>query len=135
IEELDVDECVFSYSDLNYQDVMSIGAIVNSAGASFTLLGPKHTMIDSKKAVISVAAVRTGTGKSQTSRKVIESSVEKGIEVVSIRHPMPYGHLAEQKVPRFGTVEDLKKHKCTIEAVEEYEPHVIRGNIIYAGVD
>ncbi|MEI3609673.1 cyclic 2,3-diphosphoglycerate synthase [Pseudogracilibacillus sp. SO10305] len=135
IEELDVDECVFSYSDLNYQDVMSIGAIVNSAGASFTLLGPKHTMIDSKKPVISVAAVRTGTGKSQTSRKVIEILLEKGLKVVAIRHPMPYGDLAEQKVQRFATVEDLKKHKCTIEEMEEYEPHVIRGNIIYAGVD
>lgn len=135
IKKLDVDECVFSYSDLNYHDVMSIGAIVNSAGASFTLLGPKHSMIKSTKPVISVAAVRTGTGKSQTSRKVIEILLEKGLKVVAVRHPMPYGDLAAQKVQRFATVEDLQTHKCTIEEMEEYEPHVIRGNIIYAGVD
>ena len=135
IEQYDVDECVFSYSDLSYNEVMSIGAIVNSAGASFSLLGPKHTMIKSKKPVISVCAVRTGTGKSQTSRKVIETLLEEGLNVVAIRHPMPYGDLTAQRVQRFATVEDLKKHKCTIEEMEEYEPHVERGNIIYAGVD
>ncbi len=135
INELEVDECIFSYSDLSYEDVMSIGALVNSAGASFTLLGPKGTMIKSNKPVISVCAVRTGTGKSQTSRKIIETLLEYDLKVVAIRHPMPYGDLNAQRVQRFATVEDLKKHDCTIEEMEEYEPHVIRGNIIYAGVD
>src|SRR5690625_2434621 len=135
IEELDVDECVFSYSDLHYEQVMGLSAIVNAAGATFTLLGPKHTMLKSKKPVISVCAVRTGTGKSQTSRKIIETLLEQGLKVVAIRHPMPYGDLTKQIVQRFATVEDLKKHNCTIEEMEEYEPHVERGNIIYAGVD
>ncbi|PID00909.1 MULTISPECIES: cyclic 2,3-diphosphoglycerate synthase [unclassified Sporosarcina] len=135
IKELEVDECVFSYSDLSYEKVMGIGAIVNSAGANFTLLGSKATMIKSNKPVISVCAVRTGTGKSQTSRKIIETLLEHDLKVVAIRHPMPYGDLAEQRVQRYATVEDFKKHKCTIEEMEEYEPHVDRGNIIYAGVD
>ncbi len=135
IEELDVDECVFAYSDIAYEDVMGIGAIVNAAGANFTLLGPKGTQLKSNKPVISVCAVRTGTGKSQTSRKIIETLLEHGLKVVAVRHPMPYGDLNAQRVQRFATVEDLKKHKCTIEEMEEYEPHVDRGNIIYAGVD
>ena len=135
IVELQVDECIFSYSDLSYEDVMSVGALVNSAGANFTLLGPKGTMIKSNKPVISVCAVRTGTGKSQTSRKIIETLLEYDLKVVAIRHPMPYGDLNAQRVQRFATVEDLKKHNCTIEEMEEYEPHVTRGNIIYAGVD
>ena len=135
IRELDVDECVFAYSDLSYEDVMGIGAIVNSAGANFTLLGPKSTMIKSNKPVISVCAVRTGTGKSQTSRKIIETLIEHNLKVVAIRHPMPYGDLNAQRVQRFATLEDLKLHNCTIEEMEEYEPHVARGNIIYAGVD
>jgi len=135
IKELDVDECVFSYSDLHYEKIMGISAIVNAAGADFTLLGSKHTMIQSKKPVISVCAVRTGTGKSQTSRKIIETLLEHDLKVVAIRHPMPYGDLAAQKVQRFATLEDLKLHDCTIEEMEEYEPHVERGNIIYAGVD
>lgn len=135
IKELDVDECVFAYSDISYEDVMSVGAIVNAAGANFTLLGPKSTMIKSNKPVISVCAVRTGTGKSQTSRKIIETLLEHDLKVVAIRHPMPYGDLAAQRVQRFATVEDLKHHNCTIEEMEEYEPHVARGNIVYAGVD
>lgn len=135
IQELQVDECVFSYSDVSYEEVMGVGAIVNAAGANFTLLGPNSTMIKSKKPVISVCAVRTGTGKSQTSRKIIETLIEHDLKVVAIRHPMPYGDLAAQRVQRFATVEDLKKHNCTIEEMEEYEPHVERGNIIYAGVD
>lgn len=135
IEELDVDECVFAYSDIAYEDVMGIGAIVNAAGANFTLLGPKGTQLKSNKPVISVCAVRTGTGKSQTSRKIIETLLEHGLKVVAVRHPMPYGDLNAQRVQRFATVEDLKKHNCTIEEMEEYEPHVDRGNIIYAGVD
>lgn len=135
IKELDVDECVFAYSDVSYQTIMNISAIVNSAGADFTLLGPKNTALKSTKPVISVCAVRTGSGKSQTSRKIIELLMENNLKVVAVRHPMPYGDLVAQKVQRFATIEDLKKHKCTIEEMEEYEPHVIRGNIIYAGVD
>jgi len=135
IEKLDVDDCVFSYSDITYNKVMSVSAIVNAAGANFILLGGKETMIRSTKPVIAVGAVRTGCGKSQTSRRIIEILMEKGLKVVAIRHPMPYGNLAEQKVQRFATIDDLKKHKCTIEEMEEYEPHVARGNVIYAGVD
>ena len=135
IKELNVDDCVFAYSDVPYERVMGISAIVNAAGANFVLLGPGDTMIESTKPVIAVGAVRTGCGKSQTSRKVIEYLMEKGLKVVAIRHPMPYGDLARQAVQRFATIEDLAKHKCTIEEMEEYEPHVVRGNVIYAGVD
>jgi predicted GTPase len=135
IRDLKADECVFSYSDVSYESVMHMSARVNAAGANFVLLGAKGTMIKSTKPVISVVATRTGCGKSQTSRKLIEILMEKGFKVVAIRHPMPYGDLAEQKVQRFAQIEDLKKHKCTIEEMEEYEPHVVRGNVIYAGVD
>jgi len=135
IKELDVDECVFAYSDVSYQTVMGISAIVNAAGADFTLLGPKNTQLKSTKPVISVCAVRTGSGKSQTSRKIIELLMEYGLKVIAVRHPMPYGNLVAQRVQRFATIEDLKKHNCTIEEMEEYEPHVARGNVIYAGVD
>lgn len=135
IKELNVDDCVFSYSDVPYPRVMAVSAIVNSAGANFHLLGPKDTMIKSIKPLIAVGAVRTGCGKSQTSRKVIEDLMAKGLKVVAIRHPMPYGNLVEQKVQRFATLADLAKHKCTIEEMEEYEPHIVRGNVIYAGVD
>lgn len=135
IKELKVDDCVFSYSDVPYQHVMSVSSIVHEAGANFMLLGPKDTMIESKKPVISVGAVRTGCGKSQTSRKVIETLMAQGLKVVAIRHPMPYGDLEKQKVQRFATLDDLKKHDCTIEEMEEYEPHIVRGNVIYAGVD
>ena len=135
IKKLKADYCVFSYSDVPYQKVMSVSAIVNSAGANFVLLGPADTMIKSTKPVIAVGAIRTGCGKSQTSRRVIEILMEKELKVVAIRHPMPYGDLNEQKVQRFAKVKDLEKHKCTIEEMEEYEPHVIRGNVIYAGVD
>ncbi|HLN20480.1 MAG TPA: cyclic 2,3-diphosphoglycerate synthase [Bacteroidales bacterium] len=135
IEKYDVEECIFSYSDVTYQKVMSVSAIVNSAGANFTLLGPRDTMIKSTKPVISVGAIRTGCGKSQTSRRIIEILMQKGLKVVAVRHPMPYGDLNAQKVQRFATVEDLEKHKCTVEEMEEYEPHVVRGNVIYAGVD
>jgi predicted GTPase len=135
IADLDVDECVFSYSDVSYQHVMAVGAIAEAAGASFTLLGPKDTQIKSTKPLISVGAVRTGSGKSQTSRRIIEILMERGLKVVAIRHPMPYGDLVAQKVQRFADLEDLEKHNCTIEEMEEYEPHVVRGNVIYAGVD
>ena len=135
IKEQQVDDCVFSYSDVTYQKVMSTSALVNAAGANFVLLGPDATMIKSKKPVIAVGAVRTGCGKSQTSRKIIEYLMGKGLKVVAIRHPMPYGDLVKQKVQRFANVDDLAKHECTIEEMEEYEPHVVRGNVIYAGVD
>jgi predicted GTPase len=135
IKDLNVDICAFSYSDVSYHEVMALGAIVNDAGADFTMIGPKYTQIKSTKPVIAVGAVRTGCGKSQTSRRVIELLMEKGLKVVAVRHPMPYGDLVAQKVQRFATVEDLAKHKCTIEEMEEYEPHVVRGNVIYAGVD
>ena len=135
IKELKVDDCVFSYSDVPYPRVMNLSAVVNAAGANFLLLGPRDTMVASTKPVIAVGATRTGCGKSQTSRRIIEILMEKGLKVVAVRHPMPYGDLNAQKVQRFATVEDLKKHKCTIEEMEEYEPHVVRGNVIYAGVD
>ena len=135
IKELDADECVFSYSDVPYKAVMNIGAMVNAAGADFTLLGHKDTMLRSAKPVIAVGAIRTGCGKSQTSRRIIEILMAQGLKVIAIRHPMPYGDLEAQKVQRFATIADLAKHKCTIEEMEEYEPHVARGNIIYAGID
>ena len=135
IKQHDVDDCVFSYSDLPYNKVMNISSLVNAAGANFILLGPGDTMVKSEKPVISVVATRTGCGKSQTSRKVVEYLMAKGLKVVAIRHPMPYGDLVAQKVQRFAEVADLEKHKCTIEEMEEYEPHVVRGNVIYAGVD
>ena len=135
IRHFNVDECVFSYSDMKYSYVMALAAVVNTAGADFRLLSPQHTALKSTKPVISVCSTRTGAGKSQTSRQIIELLMEKGLKVVSIRHPMPYGDLAAQKVQRFARVEDLERHHCTIEEMEEYEPHVERGNIIYAGVD
>ncbi len=135
IKKYKVDDCIFSYSDVTYQKVMSVSAIVNAAGANFVLLGPSGTMLKSIKPVIAIGAVRTGCGKSQTSRRVIELLMKKGIKIVAIRHPMPYGDLSKQKVQRFATVKDLEKHKCTVEEMEEYEPHIVRGNVIYAGVD
>ncbi|MBI5218407.1 MAG: GTPase [Bacteroidia bacterium] len=135
IKNLKVDECIFAYSDISYQKLMNIGAQVNAAGADFTLLGPKHTMLKSTKPVIAVGATRTGCGKSQTSRRIIELLMTHGLRVVAVRHPMCYGDLNAQKVQRFATVDDLKRNKCTIEEMEEFEPHVIRGNVIYAGVD
>jgi predicted GTPase len=135
IKEYDADECVFSYSDVTYSFVMGIGARVNAAGADFTLMGYKNTMIKSTKPVIAVGAVRTGCGKSQTSRRVAEILMAHGLKVIAIRHPMPYGDLVAQKVQRFAVIEDLAKQNCTIEEMEEYEPHIARGNVIYAGVD
>jgi predicted GTPase len=135
IKDLEVVDCVFAYSDVPYQRVMAVSAVVNAAGANFILLGWRETMVKSTKPVIAVGAIRTGCGKSQTSRRVIELLMKKGLKVVAVRHPMPYGNLVEQKVQRFAVVSDLEKHKCTVEEMEEYEPHVIRGNVIYAGVD
>ncbi len=135
IKELKVDEVVFSYSDVTFNYVMTKASIVNAAGVSFKLLGANDTMIKSNKPVISIIAVRTGCGKSQTSRKIVKVLREAGKKVVSIRHPMPYGDLVKQKVQRYGSLEDLIKYKCTIEEMEEYEPHIVMGSVIYAGVD
>lgn len=135
IKELEVSEVFFSYSDVSHEYIMHKASEVMSAGASFTLLGPRETMIKSKLPLISICAVRTGCGKSQTSRKTALILKEKGKRVVVIRHPMPYGDLTEQKVQRFATYEDMMKHKCTIEEMEEYEPHINNGIVVYAGVD
>ena len=135
IRELNVDEVVFSYSDVPFDYVMTKASIVNATGAAFTLLGAEKTMIQSSKPVIAVLAVRTGSGKSQTSRKIVNILRDAGKKVVAVRHPMPYGDLVKQKVQRFGTLEDLKKYNCTIEEIEEYEPHIARGGVIYSGID
>jgi len=135
IKDLDADECVFSYSDLPYDAVMGIGAKVNSAGADFTLLGYKSTMLKSTKPVIAIGASRTGSGKSQTTFHVMAILKANGLKPIAVRHPMPYGDLEAQKVQRFAAFEDFTVHNCTIEEMEEYEPHVVRGNVIYAGVD
>ncbi len=130
-----VDECCMSYSDLPHQEVMHKAAIVNAAGADFRMLGCDSSMLKSSKPVIAVCAVRTGCGKSQTSRRVNEILKAMGKKVATIRHPMPYGDLREQICQRFATFEDMDKHKCTIEEREEYEPHLAMGNIVFAGVD
>jgi predicted GTPase len=135
IKEHNVDEVVFAYSDVPFNYVMTKASIVNAAGCSFRLLGGEETMIKSTKPVVAVLAVRTGCGKSQTSRKIVKLLTDAGKKVVAIRHPMPYGDLVKQKVQRFAELEDLKKHECTIEEIEEYEPHISRGGVIYAGVD
>ncbi len=135
IKKLKVDLVVFSYSDQSHEDVMHKGSIAMAAGADFMMMGPDHTMVKSTKPVISICAVRTGCGKSQTTRRVAEILLKAGKKVVAVRHPMPYGDLVKQKVQRFATLADLDKHECTIEEREEYEPHIVRGVIIYAGVD
>ncbi|KAB2846737.1 MAG: GTPase [Melioribacteraceae bacterium] len=135
IKKYDVHEVVFSYSDVPFNYVMTKASIVNAAGISFRLLGGAETQIKSTKPVVAVLAVRTGCGKSQTSRKIVRLLRDAGKKVVAIRHPMPYGDLVKQKVQRFATLEDLKTHECTIEEIEEYEPHIALGGVIYAGVD
>ena len=130
-----IDEVMFAYSDVSNQYVMEKAALVNALGAHFTLAGAEPTMVKSVKPVISICAVRTGSGKSQTTRKVADILIGAGKKVVAIRHPMPYGNLAKQKVQRFATLDDLVKHECTIEEIEEYEPHIVKGVIVYAGVD
>jgi predicted GTPase len=135
IADTGADICVMAYSDRSYQQVMSLASIVNAAGCDFTMLGERETQLRSSKPVISVGAVRTGCGKSQTSRRICEILRAAGKKVVAIRHPMPYGDLVAQKVQRFAEVADLEKHKCTIEEMEEYEPHIVAGGVIYAGVD
>jgi predicted GTPase len=126
---------VLAYSDLSHEEVMHKASIANSMGADFVLMGGKSTMLKSSKPVISVCAVRTGSGKSQTARKISTILRDMGHKVVVIRHPMPYGDLREQVCQRFAAYEDLKKNKCTIEEREEYEQHIKNGFIVYAGVD
>jgi len=135
IKKYNIDEVLFSYSDVPYDYVMSRSAMVNAAGADFKFMGPKRTMIKSKKPVIAVCAVRTGCGKSQTTRYVSRLLKAAGKKVAAVRHPMPYGNLLEQKVQRFASLEDLDLHHCTIEEREEYEPHIVNGTVIYAGID
>jgi predicted GTPase len=135
IQKHDIDEVVFSYSDVSFEYIMSRASEVMAAGADFKVLGARDTMLKSTVPVIAVVAVRTGAGKSQTSRKVCDLLRERGKKVVAIRHPMPYGDLVRQKVQRYGSLGDLKTHECTVEEMEEYEPHIVNGTIIYAGVD
>ncbi|MGB9855248.1 MAG: cyclic 2,3-diphosphoglycerate synthase [Caldisericum exile] len=135
IKDLNVHRVVFAYSDVPHEYVMHKASIVLANGADFWLMGPDATMVKSTKPVVSVCAVRTGSGKSQTTRKVVRILREMGKKVVSIRHPMPYGNLVEQAVQRFATYEDLDRYKCTIEEREEYEPHIDLGAVIYSGVD
>jgi len=130
-----VDEVVFSYSDVSYQYVMGKAALVMSCGADFKVLSAAHTMLRAKVPVVAVVAVRTGSGKSQTSRRVCQYLHSQGKRVVAIRHPMPYGDLVKQRVQRYASLEDLQKFHCTVEEMEEYEPHIVNGTIIYAGVD
>jgi len=135
IRDLGVDQVVFSYSDVSHEYVMHKASTVLSAGADFRLLGMGNTMLQSSKPVVAVCAVRTGCGKSQTTRRVCDILRAMGKQVVVVRHPMPYGDLARQACQRFATYEDLDRHECTIEEREEYEPHIDRGVIVYAGVD
>jgi predicted GTPase len=135
IGELDVDDVVFSYSDVSHEYVMHKASTVMAAGANFLLLGPDATMIKASVPTVAVTAVRTGVGKSQTTRAVAGALKDAGKRVVAVRHPMPYGDLAAQAVQRFAELEDLDRHKCTIEEREEYEPHITSGTVIYAGVD
>lgn len=135
IKELDIDQVVFGYSDVSYDYVMHRASMVLAAGADFRLMGWKETMLKAKVPVISVCAVRTGSGKSQTSRRVSDLLRAMGKKVVVVRHPMPYGDLREQICQRFASYEDLDHYKCTIEEREEYEPHLDRGTVVYAGVD
>lgn len=130
-----VNEVYFSYSDISYQALMNKAARVIAAGATFILLGPDDTMLNSSKTVIAVTAVRTGCGKSQTTRRVSELLIQMGKKVVVVRHPMPYGDLTRQRVQRFSSLDDLISNQCTIEEMEEYEPHIRRGLTVYAGVD
>ncbi len=135
VKEKEVDIVVFAYSDVSHEYVMHRASRAMAAGADFLLLGPKATMLHSNKPVVAVGAVRTGSGKSQTTRRVSEILRSMGKKVVVIRHPMPYGDLRKQVVQRFASYEDMDKHQCTIEEREEYEPHIDRGNVVYAGVD
>ena len=135
IEDNDVGQVVFSYSDVPHEYVMHQASAVIACGADFRLMGGQATMLESHKPVVAVCAVRTGCGKSQTTRHVCDVLQDLGLKVVAVRHPMPYGDLAKQAVQRFATYADLDRHQCTIEEREEYEPHLDRGIVVYAGVD
>lgn len=135
IKSLNADLVVFAYSDQPHENVMHKASLVNACGADFMLMGARNTMVKTTKPLVTVCAVRTGCGKSQTTRAVIKALKAKGLKVVSIRHPMPYGDLVKQKVQRFAELKDLEFHNCTIEEMEEYEPHIRMNSVIYAGVD
>ena len=135
ISELEVDTCYFCYSDASYVAVMQVCARVIAAGAEFAFLPPAASMLKSAKPVVSIVAVRTGCGKSQTTRYIASILKKHGKRAAVIRHPMPYGNLVEQRVQKFETIEDMHEHKCTIEEMEEYEPHINEGNVVFAGVD
>ena len=135
IRELEVDDVVFSYSDVSHEYVMHKGSEAMAAGANFLLLGPRDTMLEATVPVVAVCAVRTGSGKSQTTRAIAATLKEEGKRVVAVRHPMPYGNLEAQRVQRYAVVEDLDRYDTTIEEREEFEPHIASGTIIYAGVD
>jgi predicted GTPase len=130
-----VEQVVFSYSDVTHQYVMDVASRVLAWGADFRLMGTEHTMVKSTKPVVSVCAVRTGCGKSQTTRRVVEVLKKLGKKCAVIRHPMPYGDLEKQRVQRFASIDDMKKQGCTIEEMEEYEPHIEKGSVVFAGVD
>ena len=135
IRELRVDDVVFSYSDVSHEYVMHKGSEAMAAGANFVLLGPRDTMLEAGVPVVAVCAVRTGSGKSQTTRAIAATLKDEGKHVVAVRHPMPYGNLEAQRVQRYATVEDLERYDTTIEEREEFEPHISSGTVIYAGVD
>ncbi len=135
IRKFDVDICIIAYSDLRYQDVMEKASLVNANGADFWILAPEHTMLKSTKPVVSVCGVRTGVGKSQTSRYVALALRKLGLKVAVVRHPMPYGILKDEIVERFATLKDLDKYKTTVEEREDYEPHIKNGFVVYSGVD
>lgn len=135
VRDLGADDVVFAYSDVSHEAVMHKASLVLAAGAGFRLSAPRATMLRSRVPVVSVCAVRTGSGKSQTTRKVARLLRAKGKRVVAVRHPMPYGDLVAQRVQRFAALEDLDRHRCTIEEREEYEPHIAAGGVVYAGVD
>ena len=135
IEKNDVDQVVFAYSDVAHEDIMHKASLVLACGADFRLMGPKTTMLKSKCKVVAITSVRTGGGKSQTTRYAAEILKDAGKRVAIIRHPMPYGNLEEQEAMRFASYEDLDKFKCTIEEREEFEPHIDNGMVVYAGVD
>jgi predicted GTPase len=135
IKEQEIDDVIFSYSDVSHTYVMHKASQVLAAGANFVLLGPNETMLTSSVPVVAVCAVRTGSGKTQTTRAIAATLKEAGKRVVAVRHPMPYGNLEAQRVQRYATLEDLDLHDTTIEEREEYEPHIMSGTIIYAGVD
>jgi len=135
VREHQVDTVVFAYSDVSHEYVMHRASRALATGANFALLGPEHTALRAEKPVVAVCAVRTGSGKSQTTRHVSDILRDMGLRVAVVRHPMPYGNLVEQAVQRFATYEDLDRYRCTIEEREEYEPHLERGNLVFAGVD